>query len=183
MKTRSFEASIPIGGAAPDFDLLGVDGRRYTLSSFAGQRFLVVLFTCNHCPYVIGWEPRIQEICRKYAPVGVGFVGINSNDSARYPQDSFEGMRERARAQQIPYPYLHDESQAVARAYGAQVTPEFFVFDAERRLRFHGRLDDNHASTAAVTERYLEPALEAFLAAREVPAAETEVEGCSVKWR
>jgi peroxiredoxin len=183
MRTRNFEASIPIGGPAPAFDLKGVDGRRYTLDSFRDQRLLVVFFTCNHCPYVIGWEARIQELCRKYASRGVAFVGINSNDSVRYPQDSFEGMKERARTQQIPYPYLHDESQAVARAYGAQVTPEFFVFDAERRLRFHGRLDDNHSSSAAVTERYLEPALEALLAGREVPLAETEVEGCSVKWR
>jgi len=183
MKTRSFEQSIPIGGAARPFGLIGIDGKHYTLETFKDARILVVFFTCNHCPYVLGWESRVHDLHRKYRDRGVAFVGINSNDAARYPQDSLEGMKERARSQKIPYPYLHDETQAVARSYGAQVTPEFFVFDGDRRLRFHGRLDDNHASPDAVRERYLEPAIEALLAGREVPVPETDVEGCSIKWK
>jgi peroxiredoxin len=183
MKTRSFEHSIPLGGAARPFDLSGVDGKRYSLDAFRDARILTVFFTCNHCPYVLGWESRIQDLCRRLGDRGVAFVGINSNDPVRYPQDGFEGMKERARAQKIPYPYLHDATQDVARAYGAQVTPEFFVFDRDRRLRFHGRLDDNHASPEAAGKRYLAPAIEALLGAREVPVPETDVEGCSIKWK
>lgn len=186
MITDDFSGSPAIGTTPPAFALPATDGRTVSLADFAG-RPVVVVFTCNHCPYVIAWEPRLQELVRAFGD-RVGFVGINANDAVRYPNDSFEHMKERA-AKGLPYPYLHDADQATARAWGAQVTPDFFVLDALHQVAYHGRLDGwSKGSGAAASDAgaagtpYLRHAIEAVLAGHAPPTPTTAVEGCSVKW-
>ncbi|MBI2300237.1 MAG: thioredoxin family protein [Armatimonadetes bacterium] len=174
---------MQIGESAPAFSLPSTDGKTWSLDSFAGSKALVVVQMCNHCPYVVAYQDRLNDAARKYAARGVAFVGINSNDAEKYPSDSLEAMQTRVREAGIPFPYLHDESQATARALGAERTPELFVFDAERKLVYHGRLDDNHDNPDAVTQCYLCDALDAVLAGQAVPLAETPAVGCTVKWK
>ncbi|HYA58244.1 MAG TPA: thioredoxin family protein [Thermoplasmata archaeon] len=171
------------GDPAPDFALPGVDGKTIHLSDLADRPLLAVVFWCNHCPYVQAWEGRMVDIGRRYGPRGVGIVLINSNDARAYPDDRMEMMVQRARSKQYPFPYLHDESQEVARAYGALVTPHVFLFDSHRRLIFQGRIDDNHQRPDKVGRRYLEEALEQAIGGRPVDPAELPVLGCTVKWR
>jgi peroxiredoxin len=170
------------GDAAPDFTLPGVDGKTYRRADFDADPLLLVTFWCNHCPYVQAWEGRMVEIGRKYAPKGVGIVLVNSNDARAYPEDRFESMVLRAKEHRYPFPYLQDESQAVAHAYGALVTPHPMLFDRDRKLLFQGRIDNNHQHPERVTERYLERALDQALRGDEVRPAELPVAGCSVKW-
>lgn len=170
------------GDPAPDFALPGTDGKSYRLSDFAAQSLLVVTFWCNHCPYVQAWEGRMVEIGRKYTPKGVGFVLINSNDARAYPEDRFESMVQRARAHHYPFPYLHDETQETAHAYGALVTPHPMLFDRDRKLLFQGRIDNDHQHPERVTERYLERAIDQALSGGTVRPTELPVAGCSVKW-
>jgi peroxiredoxin len=171
------------GDAAPDFALPGTDGVTHRLSEFAGQPLLLVAFWCNHCPYVQAWEPRMIEIGRKYGPRGLAVVLINSNDAAAYPDDSAESMAVRAREKGYPFPYLRDESQEAAHAYGALVTPHPMLFGNDRRLLFQGRIDDDHQHPERVRHRYLETAIEQALAGTPVVPAELPVAGCTVKWR
>lgn len=171
------------GDAAPEFALPGVDGATHRLDEFARKPLLVVSFWCNHCPYVQAWEGRMIDLARKYGPQGVAFVLVNSNDERAYPEDGFESMARRAREKGYPFPYLRDESQEVARAYGALVTPHPMLFDAKRRLLFQGRIDDNHEHPERATRRYLEAALDQAVAGKPVSPAELPVLGCSVKWR
>jgi len=176
------EFALRPGDAAPEFSLPGVDGRTYRLADFGSHRLLVVAFWCNHCPYVQAWEGRMIAIAQKYGPKGVGFVLINANDARAYPEDRFESMVQRAHDHGYPFPYLHDESQAVAHAYGALVTPHPMLFDADRKLLFQGRIDNDHQHAERVTERYLERALDQALAGRPVDPAAVPVAGCTVKW-
>jgi peroxiredoxin len=174
---------VKTGDAALAFELPGVDGKTYSLADIsAGKKATAVVFTCNHCPYVLGWMDRLLDLARDYAGQGVAFVGINANDPNKYPVDSFEGMQKFAREYDLPYPYLHDETQAVATAYGAERTPEVFLFDADLRLRYHGAPDDNYDETQA-TVPYLRNALDAVLAGQEPPVAETPPVGCTIKWK
>ncbi len=175
--------SVPLGSPAPPFSLPGTDGKTWSLDDFEDRKLLVVVFTCNHCPYAQAWEGRLLDIARDYGPQGVGLVAINPNDEKQYPQDSFAEMVKRARAKGYPFPYLRDESQAVARAYGAQVTPHVYVFDSELKLRYQGRVDDNHENPKKVKTRDLRGALDALLAGKPVAVAETPALGCSVKWK
>lgn len=175
--------SLPLGTSAPPFSLPGADGKTWSLADFQDRKVLVVVFTCNHCPYAQAWEGRLLDIQRDYGPKGVGLVGINPNDERQYPQDSMAEMVKRARAKGYNFPYLRDESQAVARAYGAQVTPHVLVFDAQRTLRYQGRVDDNHENPKLVKTRDLRSALDSLLAGSAPPAAETPALGCSVKWK
>jgi len=183
-----------LGSKAQDFDLLGVDGKRYRLLSFSESKALVVVFMCNHCPYVIAVQKRINELAREYAQQSVALVGINSNDSTRYPADNFAAMQERAREEGYVFPYLHDETQTVARAYGAVCTPDFFVYAKQDQifiLHYRGRLDDQWRDEKAVTRRELASALDAILigqytAGNQVPAqipSQIPSMGCSIKWR
>ncbi len=165
------------------FSLPGVDGRTYTESDFAQAKVLAVIFWCNHCPYVLAWEDRVIQLQREYAGRGVRFVLISSNDPEKYPEDSFPRMQERARLKAYPFPYLFDESQEVARRYGATRTPEVFLFDAARTLRYHGAPDDNFEDPQAVRQHYLRDAIEAVLAGRTPPVAQTPPRGCTIKWR
>jgi peroxiredoxin len=170
------------GDHAPDFALPSVDGKTYRLAQFPNDHLLVVTFWCNHCPYVQGWEDRMVDLGRRYGPKGVDFVLINSNDARAYPEDRFESMARRAKDHGYPFPYLHDESQSVAHAYGALVTPHPMLFDRERRLLFQGRIDNDHQHPERVTERYLEHALDQALRGEPVQPAELSVAGCTVKW-
>lgn len=174
---------LKIGDKAIAFDLPGVDGKRHTLADYAAKDAVVVVFTCNHCPYAQAWEGRLIQIQADYAARGVQLIAINANDAVKYPADSFAKMQERAAAQGFNFPYLHDETQAVARAYGATRTPEVFVFDRSRTLRYQGTVDDNYEEPTAVKQPYLRQALDAVLAGQAAPVAETAPVGCTIKWK
>lgn len=167
---------------APTFDLPGVDGRTHSFEEYADAPVLVLVQSCNHCPYVLAWEGRINALQREYADRGVRIVAISSNDAEAYPADSFERMVEHARDAGYVIDYLYDESQDVARALGSERTPECFVYDAERRLVYHGAVDDNR-DERDVTEHYLRDAIEAALAGGTPPVTDTPAVGCTVKWR
>jgi peroxiredoxin len=171
------------GDAAPEFCLPGVDGKTWRLADFRDAKFLVVTFWCNHCPYVQAWEGRAIALAKEYGPKGVRFVMVNANDAVGYPDDGFDRMAERARSKGYPFPYLRDESQDVAHAYGALVTPHPMLFGPDRRLLFQGAIDDDHEDPAGVHARYLADALDAAIAGRPIVPAERAVLGCSVKWK
>ena len=174
--------STAITETAPSFTLPGVDGRDHSLDDYRDAEALVLVQSCNHCPYVQAWEGRLSAIQQEYRDRGVRIVAISSNDVSSHPEDSFEQMQVRAQEQGFNFDYLYDESQDVARALGSERTPEVFVFDGERRLRYHGAIDDSRDETA-VTDHYLRDALDAVLAG-EVPAVpDTPPVGCTVKWR
>lgn len=175
--------TLDLGMTAPDFDLPGVDGKSYSLASFAGARALTVVFACNHCPHVIGTEERMQQFYADFRDQGMAMVSINSNETDSHPTDSFEHMRQRAGEKGFEFPYVRDESQAVALAYGALRTPHFYLFDGDRKLRYTGRMDDNTLDAARATTRELRAAVEALLAGREVPTPLTNPIGCNVKWK
>jgi peroxiredoxin len=174
---------LPLGATAPSFDLPGVDGKHHSLSEFSSESFLLVVFSCNHCPYAQGWEGRLVQIGKEYAPKGLATVVINPNETVNYPDDRLERMVERAREKGYPFPYLRDDSQEVARAYGALVTPHCYLFDAQRKLIYQGRVDDNWQEPNRVKHPYLRQALDAALAQKPIPLATTPVQGCSVKWK
>ncbi len=171
------------GDLAPPFSLPGVDGKTYRSDDFAASSHLLVAFWCNHCPYVQAWEGRMIGIGREYRGRGVQVVLINSNDARAYPDDRFEAMVERARLREYPFPYLRDESQSVARAYGARVTPHPMLFGPDRRMIFQGRIDDQFDAPERVRHHYLTDALDAALAGRTLATPELPVQGCSVKWK
>lgn len=175
-----------LGSPAPDFMLKGIDGKTYSLQSFKDARALVVLFMCNHCPYVIAVQERINELARDFGPKRVALIGINSNDAWKYPDDSFENMKKRAQEQKFVFPYVQDESQDVARAYDAVCTPDPYVYEnvsGKFLLRYHGRIDDNWKDAGAVSRRDLAEALESVLGGREVKGEQVPAMGCSIKWR
>ena len=167
---------------APAFELPGVDGRIHSLEEYADAPVLVLIQSCNHCPYVLAWEGRINALQREYAERGVRIVAISSNDAEAYPADSFERMFDHAREADYAFDYLYDESQEVARALGSERTPECFVYDADRRLVYHGAIDDSREESE-VTTHYVRDAIEAALAGEAPPVAETQPVGCTVKWR
>lgn len=174
---------MPLGTTAPDFSLPATDGRTYSLASFKDARALVVVFTCNHCPYANAVEDRVLALAREYAPKGVAFIGINPNDAVKYPADSFDAMKARAKEKNFPFPYLHDESQTVARAYNAACTPDVFVFDGARKLVYNGQVDDNWKDPSAVTRHDLRLVLEATLGGPPATFAHVPALGCSIKWK
>ena len=174
--------TLALGTQAPSFDLPGVDGQRHALDDYAEAPALAVIWSCNHCPYVQAWEGRMTAIQRDYGERGVRVVAINSNDADSYPEDSFEEMQARSQRQGFNFDYLYDEDQSVARAYGPARTPEVFLFDGDRRLVYHGAIDDSR-DEHSVTRSYLRDALDAVLERREPPVTETPPVGCSVKWR
>jgi len=172
------------GWKARDFDLLGVDGRRYNLASARGPNGLLVMFICNHCPYVKAVIDRIVRDCRDLSPQGIGSIAIMSNDPTDYPEDSFDNMKKVAAAMQFPFPYVWDETQAVARAYGAVCTPDFFGFNADLALQFRGRLDASGRNPApAGAKRELFDAMREIARTGKGPADQTPSMGCSIKWR
>lgn len=174
--------TLQLGEKAPDFTLPATDGKTYSLSDFDDAKVLVVFFTCNHCPYVIGSDEVTRQTVEKFTPRGVKFVGINSNSEKTKPQDSMEHMTERMNEHKFPWLYLRDASQQIAWAYGALRTPHFYVFDRDRRLIYTGRGVDNPRETDKMTVNDLERALEEHLAGKSVSVPLTNPLGCNVKW-
>ena len=174
--------NLKIGDKALDFSLIGTDDGQHSLNEYA-NKIVVVVFSCNHCPYVRAWEDRMVKIQADYASKGAQLVVINANDASKYPDDSFQNMKVRAHEKKFNFPYLRDEDQKVASAYGAQRTPEVFLFDTNRTLQYHGAIDDNYDDPNAVKFHYLRNALDAVLNGTKVPIAETAPFGCTVKWK
>jgi peroxiredoxin len=174
--------TLALGELAPEFELPATDETTHGPTDGPGTAVTVVVFTCNHCPYALAWQDRIAQVARDYAERGVRVLAINPNDAERYPRDSFEAMKERVRREDWPMPYLRDESQQVARAYGAKTTPDVFVLDSERRLRYRGAPDADYENPAE-RANWLREALDAVLAGGEPPRAETRPVGCSIKWK
>ena len=174
--------TLELGQSAPDFSLPEVGGETLSLADFAKAKVLIVVFSCNHCPFVIGSEDRMNLLAREFADHGVALVAINSNETEGHPTDSFEHMVQRAGEKKFLFSYLRDESQDVALAYGALRTPHFYVFDAERKLRYTGRMDDNPMEPGKETTHELRDALDDLLAGREVACPLTNPIGCNVKW-
>jgi peroxiredoxin len=171
-----------IGDRVPAFALPDTEGAEHALPLDTPPPATVLVVTCNHCPYVMAWNPRLRAVAEDYAERGVRFLGIHANDASRYPADSLDHIRRLAREQNWPYPQLHDETQDVARALGAEVTPHVFVLDAEQRLAYRGAPDADHQDRSQ-DAAWLRGALDAVLAGRPVAQPETRARGCSVKWR
>jgi len=172
-----------LGMAAPPFALRATDGRTYRLAEVRGARGLVVAFICNHCPYVKAALPAMIRDAVSLRGLGIGFVGINANDASAYPEDSFDAMVALAEELALPFLYLRDETQDVARAYGAVCTPEFFGFDAELKLRYLGRLDASRKSAAPDARRDLADAMRDVALTGATHAEQFPALGCSIKWR
>jgi peroxiredoxin len=173
--------SLSIGDQAPDFTLPDTEGGKHSLTGGTAIATAVV-FTCNHCPYALAWHERIMDTSRDYADRGVRFLAINSNDAVRYPRDSYEAMKERVREESWPFPYLYDESQRVAHDYGAKVTPDVFVIDAEGNLRYRGAPDADYGDPGQ-NAAWLRAALDAVVSGSDPEPAETVPVGCSIKWK
>ena len=173
--------TLEIGAAAPDFKLPATDGNNYALSDFK-EEFLVVFFTCNHCPYVIGSDEATRATAKRFAPEGVKFIGINSNSASTYAEDDFQHMVSRMEEQQFPWLYLYDESQDVALAYGALRTPHFYLFNGERKLLYTGRAVDQPRDINRITINDLDRVLEEVIAGLAVSVPVTNPIGCNVKW-
>jgi len=176
-------AKLSIGDKSIPFTLPGVDGRNHSLSEYSGKNAVAVIFSCNHCPYVRAWEDRMVQVQTDYASKGVQLIAVNANDAAKYPDDSFQKMKERARDKHFNFPYVRDESQEVATGYGAERTPEVFLFDKNATLRFHGAIDDNYDDPTAVKMKYLRDALDAVISGTQPRTMETKPVGCTIKWK
>jgi peroxiredoxin len=171
-----------LGDPVPAFTLPDTEGAEHRVPAAEAPPATVIVVTCNHCPYVVAWNPRLRAAAEDYAPRGVRFLALNANDAERYPADSLEHMRRFARDQDWPMPYLHDEAQDVARALGAERTPHVYVLDGEQRLAYRGAPDADHQDPGQ-NAAWLRAALDDVLAGRPVAEAETPSRGCSVKWR
>ena|SRR3989344_557033 len=171
------------GLAAPDFRLPGVDGKTYSLQDVRGPRGLLVMFICNHCPYVQAVRERVVRDVRELKSLGVGAVAISANDATDYPEDSFDNMKKIAVEWQLPMPYLFDETQAVARAYGAVCTPDFFGYNADLKLQYRGRLDESRKETAPDARRDLFEAMTLVAQTGRGPKDQIASMGCSIKWK
>lgn len=175
---------LELGQRGPAFSLPGVDGQTHSLEALLQtHRAVAVIFSCNHCPYVQAWEDRMKAIQVDYREQGVVLAAIGSNDAEKYPDDDFEAMKTRAEQEEFNFLYLRDESQAVARAYGATRTPHVFLLDSDGILRYRGAIDDNHESAQAVRAHYLRDALDAVLAGQPVKIGATNEVGCTIKWK
>ena len=181
MPTVTENPGIKIGDKAPDFKLLGIDNKEHSLNDYKDKDILVIIFMCNHCPYVQAYIERLIKLQDEFEDK-VQVVGINSNDETNYPDDRFDMMVTHARIRGYTFDYLRDADQSVAKAYGAQCTPEVFVFDKERKLKYYGRIDDNYQDSNAVKSPDLGNAVQALVEGNEVPIPVTHAMGCSIKW-
>jgi peroxiredoxin len=174
--------ALAIGDAMPaaNANLVNVDGRELSLAKVAGEKGTLVIFSCNHCPWVKAWEGRMVEIGNAYRTKGVGIIAVNSNDPKAYPDDDLPQMKERARAKNYLFPYVVDTTSEVARAFGATHTPETFLFDASGRLVYHGTIDDNARDAGKVQHTYLRDALDAVLEGKSPAVQETKALGCTI---
>lgn len=181
---RTASTMLPLGTEAPDFALINVDGREVRRDDFRGAPALLVIFLCNHCPYVIHVADALAQLTAEYQSRGVAIVGINANDSSVYPADSPEQMVHEAEKRGYVFPYLYDETQEVARAYRAACTPDFFLFDGQMKLVYRGQMDDSRpGSETPVTGKDLRSALDAILSGKSVPEPQKASLGCNIKWR
>jgi peroxiredoxin len=181
IKRKLMAFTLQIGESAPDFKLPATNGKTYELSDFK-SKLLVIFFTCNHCPYVIGSDEVTRKTADKFTPKGVQFVGINSNSKNTYKEDSFPNMVNRMKEHNFPWIYLHDESQEIAYDYGALRTPHFFVFNESRQLIYTGRAVDNPKDTTKITVNDLENALNSYLEGKDICPKVTNPIGCNIKW-
>lgn len=175
--------NIPLGSDAHDFNLPGIDGVDHSLESYKDNKILVIVFMCNHCPYVQGVIHRLINLQEEFKNKGVKFIGINANDSDGYPEDSFEKMSEYAENWGMNFDYLRDETQEVAKKYKAQCTPDIYVFNNNRQLAYHGRIDDNWQHEEQTTTHELQNALTALIDDKEVSDQQYPSMGCSIKWK
>lgn len=181
VKTAS--TMLPLGTKAPDFSLLNVDSRTVSLADFADAKALVVIFMCNHCPFVKHLAAALAEFGREYQQKGAAVVGISSNDAAKYPDDSPEQMVHEAENRGYTFPYLYDEDQSVAKAYKAACTPDFFVFDADQKLVYRGQFDASRpGNEIPITGEDLRKGVEAVLAGQPIPEPQRPSIGCNIKW-
>jgi peroxiredoxin len=181
-------SALPVGAPAPNPAATtkmksALDGKSVSVADVRGKAGTLVVFTCNHCPFARGWERRIADFANTYSKKGIGVILVNANDPAQHAEDDFAGMQARARQLGLQVPYVMDETSAVARAFGASVTPEAFLFDKDGKLAYHGTIDDNHRDAAAAKNHYLKDALDAVLAGHPAPVAETKGIGCGIKFR
>lgn len=175
--------TLQIGSTISDFNLPSIEGKNYSLNSFKDKKALIIIFSCNHCPYVQAYENRIMAIQKDYKEQGVAVAAINSNDSAQYPEDSYEEMKKRAAIKKFNFIYLRDEDQSVAKSFDATHTPEIFLFNEERKLVYHGKIDDNWQEEQRVKTKYLHDALDELLSGKEISVPETYSIGCTIKWK
>lgn len=182
--TQSGPETLPIGSPAPHFDgLPGTDKKSYGLDSFTDSKLLVLNFTCNHCPYAKAYEERFNALVEEFSSQGVAFLAINSNDVDTYPDDDMANMKQRAKEMGFAFPYVRDDDQSVAKAYGAVCTPHLFVLNEQRELAYEGRIDDSWQEPEKVTSQDLRDTLVALLADKPVPNPQTNPMGCSIKWK
>ena len=174
---------LPMGDSIIDFNLPATDGKTYSPSDFEDKKILVIIFMCNHCPYVHAVIDRLIAIQSDYSDKGVQLIAINANDSENYPEDSFESMKDFVAERGVNFVYLHDEDQSTAKAYSAQCTPDIYMFDSSRKLVYHGRIDDNWQEESAVTKNELRDVLDAVLENRPITEKQLPTIGCSIKWK
>ena len=175
--------NLKAGEKAIDFNLKGIDGKNYTLNDFKDAKALLIIFMCNHCPYVKAKQRMIVDLQSKYKDKGLVIVGINSNESENYPEDNFEGMVETAKEKGYNFAFLHDETQEVAKTYGASCTPDPFLFDAGQKLVFHGRLNNQMEPDQKPTEFDMDEAISAVLEGKKPKQEFLYSIGCSIKWK
>jgi len=183
MKREDPSKKFPLGSTLPEFTLKNVDSSQWSSSSTNIENGLLIVFACNHCPYVRGSEDELIKIANKYSSEGLAVVAINSNDPVNYPDDNYEKMQEKSQALNLPYPYLFDETQEVAKLFDAACTPECYLFDKNKKLVFHGAVNDNPRDRNAVKSHYLRDAVEDLLAAKAVRTSYAHPMGCSIKWK
>jgi peroxiredoxin len=174
---------VPIGTEAYDFSLMGTDEKTYSLESFSDKKVLLIIFMCNHCPYVKATIGRLIEIQKDYDDKGIQLVGINPNDEINYSDDSFENMKSAFKDEEINFPYLRDDTQDIARKYDAVCTPDIYLYGPERKLLYRGRIDDNWQDETKVTRKDLRDAIDAVLEDRPVSEEQHPSMGCSIKWK
>ncbi len=172
-----------LGSLCPDFQLPGVDGHLHSLKDFKGSRALLIMFICNHCPYVQAVEDRLILLSKELQSLGAQIVAISSNDGVRYPADSYENMKKRSQEKKYTFPYIYDETQNVAKKFGAVCTPDFFVYDENLLLAYRGRLDDSWKDATQVSRHELRYAVIELLEGRTAPLTQYPSMGCSIKWK
>ena len=176
------QVTLKTGDVAPDFELLGIDDKHHSLNEYKQFKGLLVIFMCNHCPYVKAKVEAIKEVHAKFKEQ-IALIGINSNDSIKYPDDSFESMKSISKVKNIEFDYLVDETQEIAKKYGAVCTPDPFLFDSERKLIFHGRIDDAMNPDATATQKVMIENIEKFLNGENIEKDFDPSVGCSIKWK
>lgn len=186
LTATTFAQGYKIGDVATDFNLKNIDGKMVKMADDKAAKGFVVIFTCNHCPYAVAYEDRIVTLDKKYRPLGYPVIAINPNDAVAYPADSFEAMQKRAKEKGFTFPYLVDETQQVAKTYGATKTPHVYLLQKSNNklvVKYIGTIDDNYQEADEVKEPYLANAIEALLAGEAITTAETKAVGCSIKWK